>query len=56
VRLSFDAGSDLREYRTHKGDFRPQEFVWIPEGEKMFHGATADNDVIFILQLTGRNK
>lgn len=33
---------------THKGAFGPGEFVWFPEGERMFHGATDDNDVIFI--------
>ncbi|MDT7709919.1 MAG: hypothetical protein QOG20_5526, partial [Pseudonocardiales bacterium] len=25
--------------------FGPGEFVWFPEGKKMEHGATADNDV-----------
>jgi len=33
---------------THKGSFGPGEFVWFPEGERMFHGATKDNDVIFL--------
>ena len=33
---------------THKGRFRPGQFVWFPEGEKMYHGATDDNDVVFI--------
>ena len=30
---------------THKGDFGPGEFIWFPEGELMFHGATEDNAV-----------
>ena len=34
--------------RTNKGEYGPGEFVWFPEGERMFHGATEDNDVIFI--------
>lgn len=34
--------------RTHKGDFGLGNFVWFPEGERMFHGATDDNDVVFI--------
>lgn len=33
---------------TSRGDFGPGEFVWFPEGEVMFHGATPDNDVTFI--------
>ena len=33
---------------THKGSFGPGEFVWFPEGERMFHGATPDNDVNFL--------
>lgn len=33
---------------THKGQFTPGQFVWFPAGEKMYHGATNDNDVIFI--------
>jgi len=33
---------------TSKGAFGPGEFVWFPEGERMFHGATEDNDVTFI--------
>ena len=33
---------------THKGSFGPGEFVWFPEGERMFHGATTDNDVTFL--------
>lgn len=33
---------------THKGMFGPGEFVWFPEGERMFHGATQENDVIFL--------
>ena len=34
--------------KTHKGEFGPGEFVWFPEGERMFHGATEHNDVTFI--------
>ncbi len=34
--------------RTSKGDFGPGEFVWFPEVERMFHGATEDNDVCFL--------
>ncbi len=34
--------------RTHKGTFGPGEFVWFPEGERMFHGATEHNDTEFI--------
>lgn len=34
--------------KTHKGLFGPGEFVWFPEGERMFHGATDENDVTFI--------
>ena len=33
---------------THKGRFGPGEFVWFPEGERMFHGATQENDVTFL--------
>lgn len=33
---------------THKGSFGPGEFIWFPEGERMFHGATPDNDVTFL--------
>lgn len=33
---------------THKGSFGPGEFVWFPEGERMFHGATEDNDVTYL--------
>jgi anti-sigma factor ChrR (cupin superfamily) len=33
---------------THKGSFGPGEFVWFPEGERMFHGATDTNDVTFL--------
>jgi quercetin dioxygenase-like cupin family protein len=33
---------------THKGTFGPGEFVWFPEGERMFHGATEDNDVTYL--------
>ncbi|WP_297662034.1 cupin domain-containing protein, partial [Pseudonocardia sp.] len=31
--------------KTSAGSFGPGEFVWFPEGKKMEHGATADNDV-----------
>jgi len=34
--------------RTSKGDYGPGEFVWFPEGARMFHGATEENDVTFI--------
>ena len=34
--------------RTHKGSFGPGEFVWFPEGERMFHGASDENDAVFI--------
>jgi quercetin dioxygenase-like cupin family protein len=30
---------------TSKGDFTPGSFVWFPEGETMWHGATEDQDV-----------
>lgn len=33
---------------TSRGDFSPGEFVWFPEGEQMFHGATKENDVTFL--------
>ena len=33
---------------THKGRFGPGEFVWFAEGERMFHGATEHNDVLFL--------
>jgi len=33
---------------TSKGDFGPGEFVWFSEGERMFHGATDDNEVSFL--------
>jgi quercetin dioxygenase-like cupin family protein len=33
---------------THKGTFGPGEFVWFPEGERMFHGATDENDVTYL--------
>lgn len=33
---------------TSRGQFGPGEFVWFPEGERMFHGATGENDVIFL--------
>jgi quercetin dioxygenase-like cupin family protein len=34
---------------THKGCFGPGSFVWFPEGEVMWHGATADGDVTVLL-------
>ena len=36
--------------RTSRGDFKPGSFVWYPEGEAMWHGATEQEDVevIFI--------
>ena len=30
---------------TSKGDFGPDSFVWFPEGETMWHGATENQDV-----------
>jgi len=35
---------------SSKGDFGPGSFVWFPEGETMWHGATEnqDDDFIFI--------
>jgi quercetin dioxygenase-like cupin family protein len=33
---------------THKGSFGPGSFIWFPQGERMFHGATPDNDVTFL--------
>ena len=30
---------------TSRGDFGPDSFVWFPEGETMWHGATEDQDV-----------
>jgi quercetin dioxygenase-like cupin family protein len=34
---------------THKGRFGPGSFVWFPEGEVMWHGASADGDVTVLL-------
>jgi quercetin dioxygenase-like cupin family protein len=34
---------------THKGRFGPGSFVWFPEGEVMWHGATAEDDVTVLL-------
>ena len=34
--------------RTHKGSFGPGEFIWFPEGERMYHGASDENDAVFI--------
>ncbi len=33
---------------THTGSYGPGSFVWFPEGEVMFHGATEDNDVTML--------
>jgi quercetin dioxygenase-like cupin family protein len=33
---------------TSKGDFNPGSFVWFPEGEEMWHGATEKEDVQII--------
>lgn len=33
---------------TSKGSFGPGEFVWFPEGERMFHGATKENGVTYL--------
>ena len=30
---------------TSRGDFNPGSFVWFPEGEVMWHGATENQDV-----------
>ena len=30
---------------TSHGDFSPNSFVWFPEGEAMWHGATENQDV-----------
>jgi quercetin dioxygenase-like cupin family protein len=38
---------------THEGSFAPGTFVWFPEGMKMEHGATQDNDVT-VLFLTNK--
>ncbi|MDR1069210.1 MAG: cupin domain-containing protein [Gracilibacteraceae bacterium] len=34
--------------RTSQGDFKPGSFIWFPEGEVMWHGATENEDVEFI--------
>ncbi len=34
--------------QTHTGSYGPGSFVWFPEGEVMFHGATTDNDVTIL--------
>jgi quercetin dioxygenase-like cupin family protein len=34
--------------KTHAGEFGPGSFVWFPEGMKMEHGATQNNDVTFL--------
>jgi quercetin dioxygenase-like cupin family protein len=31
--------------QTHEGRYGPGYFVWFPEGNRMEHGATADEDV-----------
>jgi quercetin dioxygenase-like cupin family protein len=33
---------------TNHGKFGPGSFVWFPEGEAMFHGASADGDVTVV--------
>ncbi|HEX4149693.1 MAG TPA: cupin domain-containing protein [Pirellulales bacterium] len=33
---------------THRGTFGPGSFVWFPEGERMEHGATAQQDVTVV--------
>lgn len=33
---------------THTGAYGPGSFVWFPEGELMYHGATDDNDVTLL--------
>ena len=30
---------------TSRGDFKPGAFLWFPEGEVMWHGATDEEDV-----------
>jgi len=34
--------------KTHAGSFGPGSFVWFPEGMRMEHGATQDNDVTLL--------
>ncbi|MEX5237518.1 cupin domain-containing protein [Kocuria arenosa] len=36
---------------THQGSFGPGSFVWFPEGGKMQHGATPEEDVTFLFIL-----
>jgi quercetin dioxygenase-like cupin family protein len=31
-------------FHTSRGDFAPGSFVWFPEGEIMWHGATQDKE------------
>jgi quercetin dioxygenase-like cupin family protein len=31
--------------QTHEGSYGPGHFVWFPEGNRMEHGATAEEDV-----------
>ena len=33
---------------THRGEFGPGSFVWFPEGDVMFHGASAHGDVTVV--------
>lgn len=33
---------------THRGHFGPGSFVWFPEGDVMFHGATAEEGVTVV--------
>lgn len=34
--------------RTHKGEFGPGTFVWLPEGMTMYHGATEESDCVIL--------
>jgi len=34
--------------RTHKGEFPAGNFVWLPEGMTMFHGATEEEDCVIL--------
>jgi hypothetical protein len=33
---------------TNHGTFAPGMFVWFPEGEAIYHGATADEDTVVL--------
>ena len=37
-----------RVLKTHAGSFGPGSFVWFPQGMRMEHGATQDNDVTLL--------